>query len=244
MAQSELFDALLLLARPAAGKSEIMHFLKMNPAAERRQRFHIGEIREIDDFPMLWTWFEEDDLLSQMGYARLHSTPEGDFLGNHLWDLLIQRICLEYHKARRDDDPAHPNATTLIEFARGKEHGGWKQAFSNLTSEVLQRAAILYVNVSYDESLRKNRRRFNPDRPDSVLQHGLSDEKLTRLYKDSDWAEITAGQKDYLTIQNIRVPYVVFENEDDVTTPGGEPLGRRLEETLGRLWKKFQSLHN
>jgi hypothetical protein len=32
------------------------------------------------------------------------------------------------------------------------------------------------------------------------------------------------------------VPYVVFENEDDVTTARGEALGRRLEKVLGRLW--------
>ena len=39
-----------------------------------------------------------------------------------------------------------------------------------------------------------------------------------------------------MTVKGIRVPYVVFENEDDVTTAGGEALGRRLEEALGRLW--------
>ena len=85
-----------------------MHYLKQTPIEARRTRFHIGEIREVDDFPMLWTWFEEDDLLAQMGYPRLHSSPDGYFLGNHLWDLLIRRICLEVHKAKRDDDPANP----------------------------------------------------------------------------------------------------------------------------------------
>jgi hypothetical protein len=235
---TDIFDALLLLARPAAGKSEIMHYLKQTSPAARRERFHIGEIREVDDFPMLWTWFEEDDLLMQMGYPRLHSSPDGYFLGNHLWDLLIRRICQEYEKAKRDDDPANPQVTTLVEFARGTEHGGWKSAFANLTPSLLKRAAILYVDVSYADSLRKNRRRYNPDRPDSVLQHGLADDKLERLYKESDWSEVTAGQPEYLTIQGIPVPYVIFPNADDVTTPGGEPLGRRLEEKLGELWEK------
>ncbi len=237
------FDALLLLARPAAGKSEIIHFLKNSPAQERLSRFHIGEIREVDDFPMLWTWFEEDDLLQQMGYPRLHSTPDGYFIGNFLWNLLIRRISQEYLKARRDDDPDQFTVTTLIEFARGKEHGGWRAAFSNLSPKILEHAAILYLNVSYAESLRKNRARFNPDRPDSILQHGLSDEKMERLYKESDWQEVSAGQKETLTIQGIQVPYVVFENEDDVTTPGGELLGRRLETALSHLWKTYSALH-
>lgn len=239
MASPQIFDALLLLARPAAGKSEMIRYLKQTDPLVRKQRFHIGQIREIDDFPMLWTWFEEDDLLAAMGFPRLHSDPEGYFLGNHLWDLLIRRICLEYQKAKRDDDPAHPQTTTLIEFARGKEHGGWRRAFENLSSAVLSHAAILYNRVSYSESLRKNRQRFNPERPDSILQHGLSDEKMERLYHASDWEEVISGSPDYLTIQGIQVPYVIFENEDDVTSPGGDPLGRRLEETLGKLWEKY-----
>jgi hypothetical protein len=32
------------------------------------------------------------------------------------------------------------------------------------------------------------------------------------------------------------VPYVVFDNEDDVTTRGGEALLGRLEQALGKLW--------
>ena len=195
MTNLQNFDALLLLARPAAGKSEIIHYLKQTPPKERKFRFHVGDIREIDDFPMLWTWFEEDDLLQQMGYPRLHSTPDGYFLGNHLWNLLIRRICQEYQKSKRDDSPGQSVTTTLIEFARGKEHGGWQAAFSNLSPQVLEHAAILYINVSYAESLRKNHARFNPDRPDSILQHGLSEEKMERLYRESDWQEVTAGQK-------------------------------------------------
>jgi len=42
---------------------------------------------------------------------------------------------------------------------------------------MLKSAAILYVNVSFSESLRKNRKRFNPNKPDSILEHGLPDEK-------------------------------------------------------------------
>lgn len=52
------FDILVLLARPAAGKSEIIAFLKGMDPTERAQRFHIGTLEEVDDFPMLWTWFK------------------------------------------------------------------------------------------------------------------------------------------------------------------------------------------
>lgn len=234
----ENFNILMLLARPAAGKSEVIRYLKQTPPDERLRRFHVGQIDEIDDFPMLWIWFEDDDLLSQMGRPRLHSTPDGYFLDNSLWDLLIRRIALEYHKRQRDVRAAPEPVTTLIEFARGREHGGWRQAFQHLSPEVAQRAAILYIDVTYAESLRKNRRRFNPDRPDSILEHGLSDEKMERLYQDSDWEELTGGaSRGHIPIQGTAVPFVVFDNADDVTTPGGDPLGQRLEETLSELWR-------
>ena len=230
------FDVLLLLARPAAGKSEIIRYLKQTPAQKRLQRFHIGVIDEIDDFPMLWTWFEEDDLLSRMGKPRLHTTPDGFFRRTHFWDVLIQRISLDYQKRLRDY-PSRGGVTTLIEFARGTQHGGFRRAFEHLSPEVAQKAAVLYVKVSWAESLRKNRARFNPSRPDSILQHGLSDDKMERLYKGSDWDDLTGGSdQGYLSIQGFQVPFVVFDNESDVTTPGGESLGIRLEETLGLLW--------
>jgi len=234
------FDVLLLLARPAAGKSEIINYLKHTAPDERLERFHVGRIAEIDDFPMLWTWFEEDDLLSQMGKPRLHSSPDGYFLHQYLWDLLIRRIGLEFARLQRDArNPSEP-VTALVEFARGREHGGWKGAFQNLSPDLAQHAAILYVDVSWAESLRKNRRRFNPDRPDSILEHGLSDDKMERLYKDSDWDEVSGGAKSgRIPIQGTSVPFVVFENEDDLTTPGGEALGQRLAQTLGELWSLF-----
>ena len=123
-----------------------------------------------------------------------------------------------------------------LEFARGSEHGGFKQAFEHLDKSILERMAILYINVSWEESLRKNRARFNPDKPDSILEHGLSDEKLEKLYREVDWEVVSAADPEFITIKGIKVPYVVFENEDDVTTGRGEALGQRLEETLKRLW--------
>jgi hypothetical protein len=237
-----IFDVLMLIARPAAGKSEIIHYLKNTPAVARVEHFHIGKIDEIDDFPMLWTWFEEDELLVQMGYERLHSDEQGYFKGQHLWNLLIRRIGLEYTKRLRDYPSQSQPVTTLVEFARGTEHGGFREAFEHITPELARRAAILYIDVPYEESLRKNRRRFNPNRPDSVLEHGLSDEKMERLYRGSDWKELSGDQPEgHLSIAGHTVPFVVFPNEDDVTTPGGEPLGHRLEERLEKLWRLYSA---
>ncbi len=236
------FPVLLLLARPGAGKSEVIHYFKKLSLEERITRFHVAEIFEIDDFPMLWTWFEEDDLLEKMGHPRLHSDSDGYFLGQHLWDLLIERICLEYQKLLRDKSNLSDTTTVLIEFSRGTEHGGYASAFNHLSNEILTHMAVIYINVSWQESLRKNRKRFNPEKPDSILQHSLPDEKLEKLYRYNDWEEISAADPDYLQIKGNLVPYQVMDNEDDVTTLGGQPLGDRLEKVCTTLWDKYQKM--
>ncbi len=234
----QTFKILLLIARPAAGKSEIIAYLKNTPLTERTRRYHIGNFEELDDFPMLWTWFEEDQILEELGHPRLHSDESGNFKYPYLWDLLIHRINLEYSKKLRDQPDYHDQITTVVEFARGSSHGGFKRAFQHLSPQIVKNLAILYINVSWEESLRKNRARFNPEKPDSILEHGLSDEKMEKLYRSTDWEELSAGDPHTLDIQGIPVPYVVFENEDDVTTAGGKILGDRLAEVLDNLHQK------
>ena len=235
------FDILILIARPAAGKSEVIDFLKNTAFQERVERFHVGDFNEIDDFPMLWTWFEEDELLVKAGLPRLHTDDQNYFKYPYLWDLLIERICLEYQKQQRDNPLKSSQPTTIIEFSRGKEHGGYQQAFQHLSDEVLRKAAILYIDVPWEESLRKNRRRFNPNRPDSILEHGLEDEKLERLYKQIDWEDVSAKNPEFIDIKGFSVPYVVMNNRDDVTTQGGKKLRKRLEDALTKLWSISQN---
>ena len=67
----DIFDIIILNGRPAAGKSEVIDFLKRVPPEERVKKFHIGEFEEIDDFPILWEQFEDDDLLEDMGLLKI-----------------------------------------------------------------------------------------------------------------------------------------------------------------------------
>lgn len=237
---TDKFKKIILLGRPASGKSEIIDYLKKSSPEDRLKRFHIGNIEEIDDFPMLWTWFEEDELLEKkFNKPRMHSTKDGYFLFEYQWHVLIERICLEYLKKTRDNKNYHVNTTCLIEFSRGTEHGGYKEAFRHLSPEVLKDAAILYVNVPYEESLRKNRKRFNPDKPDSILEHGLPDSKLERLYKEVDWEEVAAKSITHININGTEVPYVVFENMPS-KTDDPKLLGPALDEVIGKLWKIYK----
>lgn len=231
------FEIIILLGRPAAGKSEVIDYLKKTTVDERLKRFHIGEFEEIDDFPMLWTWFEEDAILEKiLGKPRIHTNSEGDFLYEYQWHLLIERISIDYAKRLRDVHNYHDRFTSIIEFSRGSEHGGYKAAFPHLSDEILEKAGIVYIDVSYEESKRKNRRRFNPEKPDSILEHGLPDAKLERLYKEIDWKEISAANPEFIDIKGFKVPYVIFNNEPEITDKP-EELGKHLEEILQKLWK-------
>ena len=238
---NHLIPTLLLLARPGAGKSEVIRFLRELEPERRAADFHIGQLHEIDDFPMLWSWFEEDAILSELGHPRMHTDDEGYFLESYLWDLLIHRINLEWEKARRDGLEPDNGWTKVVEFSRGTEHGGFARAFEHCSPALLSTAAVLYINVSWEESLRKNRSRFNPDRPDSILEHGLPDEKLHRLYHGSDWQELAGEPAGTLFIQGMEVPYAVMENEDDVTTGGGRALADRLKPVMDTLWEQFRN---
>src|SRR5215210_2365334 len=100
----DTFDILILIGRPASGKCELIDFLTRLPDNARRERFHIATRQVLDDFPVLWAWFEEDDILSKtFGMPRLHSDEQGYFLYKELWHVLIERLSLEYSKMIRDD---------------------------------------------------------------------------------------------------------------------------------------------
>ena len=247
------FDVILLNGRPAAGKSEVIDYLKKVPLAERIERFHVGEFREIDDFPILWERFEDDDLMEEMGQPRLLTdkefTYEGQtmpgyvFKGKWFWNFLIKKLNLAYFKMLRNDPGFHDRKTLFIEFARGSEHGGFREAFSHLSPQVLDHAAALYIKVDWPESLRKNRRRYNPDRPDSILQHALEDKKIEMLYKESDRDECAADAAFLPAGEGGKrqVPYAVFDNMPE-KTDRPEVLGAHLQEVLGRLWQTWSGV--
>ena len=229
------------MGRPASGKSEIIDYLGKLDPDQRRSRFQLGELEVVDDFPMLWAWFEEDKLLAEMGKPPLHTGGDGYFKEDYLWDLLIRRLCLEYKKRKTEDPSLHEGSTVIIEFSRGSEHGGYRRAFEQMSVDVLEAAAVLYLQVSFEESLRKNHKRFNPEAPHSILEHSLPEAKMKRLYGIDDWSELSRSDSRFLLLKDLKIPYSVFENEADFTTTGGEELGRRLAGCFEALWRIYRT---
>jgi len=242
------FDIVIVNGRPAAGKSEIITFLKNTPLEERIEKFHIGEFVEIDDFPILWERFEDDDLYEEFGEPRQISDKEFTYQGETLkgytfkkkyfWNWLIKKLVLQYERMLRDNPKLHDKMTIVFEFSRGSEHGGFEEAYKYLSKDILDRAITLYVGVDWPESLRKNRRRYNPDKPDSWLEHALEDKKLEMMYKESDWDQFTAQDKDYIHTQGTKLPYAVFNNMPEKTDSQAK-IAPHLEEILNKAWALY-----
>ena len=231
----DLFHTIILTARPAAGKSEVIDFLKKLPADQRAQRFHVGEIVEIDDFPYIWEKFEEDQILEESGRERLWTDKKLYFKEDAwAWDFFLLKMNMAFKKHLAEGDKGK---TVLFEFARGG-NDGIRHALDIVSPEVLQRAGILYIQVSYEESCRKNRRRFKPELAHSILYHGLPDDKMEKYYKDTDWKKIAPEMNGSIKAHNFDVPYSVLQNEPEVTDDVAK-LGPALEEALNRLWKLY-----
>ncbi len=228
------FPVIILTARPAAGKSEVIDYLKKCDPVERLRRFHIGNVEELDDFIYVWETFEIDDILTRHGKPRIWTDEKYWFKDHFLWNLYIERINLEYRKKIARNANYHDNVTTLVEFARGGENG-IAEALGYLHEEVLKRACIVYIRVSYEESVRKNRRRARKGEEHSILHHSLPDEKMEFYYKTNDWEKLEAKNPDYIEVEGLKVPYAVFENEPEKTLDT-KLIADELERVTKKLW--------
>lgn len=231
-------DVILLIGRPAAGKSEAIDFLKQLPDEKRLQDYHIAPFEELDDFLYVWQVFEDDNIREHMGLPRRDTDTNLYFLDDRIWDFFIERIDLDFRKKLARDPSFLEHHTVLMEFARGGENG-FTNAFQHLSDDVLARAAILYIDVSFEESVRKNRRRYRPEQADSILYHSLEDAKMERYYKDNDWPRLSEGHDEgFITVKGRQVPFAVFHNEPEKTLDP-DLLGSALRDVTGRLVKLF-----
>ena len=229
------FDVLLLLGRPASGKSEFIDFMTRVSGAERARLFHIGPFSVVDDFPILWQKFEEDDAWERLGSPRLYSRrADGNYAvsDDRIWCFLIDRLTVA-----ADALPAVPGRSLLVEFSRGGP-AGYQDALAGLSDDLLARTAILYLSVSFAESWRRNVARYDEKRRSGILTHSVPREEMERTYGTDDWPALTHGSSDgFLTVRDHRVPFATLANEPEALDP--EVLRTRYRgalETLFRLW--------
>ena len=217
------FKNILLLGRPASGKSEFIDFMKNVSAEDRAAKYHIGNFKEMDDFPWIWEKFMDDNLWEKAGYPRRYS-----FGGNNpgllkesgaLFDFCIQKFNTEYVKHYQNNDAFYKDGTLFIEFSRGGQEG-YLKSLSQLSPEILKNSAVLFVNVSYEESCRRNLARYQEKMKHSILAHKVPDETMQNFYQVHDWGRLTEEKASgVFTVQNVRLPFVTMNNEPELTDP-------------------------
>jgi len=123
--------------------------------------------------------------------------------------------------------------TIVIEFARGGPEGsamplpapfGYWYSLSLLSPKILEKASILYIWVTPEESRRKNVARADPGDPGSILHHGVPEAVMRGDYgcDDMEWL---IGQSDRPNAVRIEahgktyyLPVARFDNRVDRTT--------------------------
>jgi hypothetical protein len=237
-----VFQHLFVLGRPAGGKSEFIDFMKKLPDAGRAAAYGIGRFEEIDDFPWLWRTCEDDDAREARGEARLVSerTPEGyNITKPRFRSSLVDRFNEAIASTYLSNPAFYDGGTLLIEFARGVGDG-FADSLARFRRDILERAAILYIEVSFEESCRRNSARYKPGLEESTLFHTVPDRDMHGFFRDNDWKAVTGGAADgRLTCAGVQVPFVSMNNEPESTDPA--VLGDRYRRALGRLLALYRT---
>ncbi len=160
--------------------------------------------------------------------------------------------------------------TVVIEFARGGPDGascplpaphGYQYSLAQLSPAILEKAAVLYIWVTPEESRRKNIARADPDDPGSILHHSCPESVMLADYGTCDMGYLVENSDVPGTIriesdgQTFHLPVVRFDNRVDRTTfVRDEPatwnprdvaaLEHGLATPLRDLWNTHKSLRS
>jgi hypothetical protein len=127
-------------------------------------------------------------------------------------------------------------SSIVVEFARGGPEGaampldyplGYRHSLAALGPDILDRASILYVWVTPEESRRRNHERAVPgaDGDASILHHGVPEEVMRNDYgaDDIEWLEATSPVPGTISVDRgdlgrHRLPFSRFDNRTDLTS--------------------------
>lgn len=148
--------------------------------------------------------------------------------------------------------------TVVIEFARGAGEGmsppytepyGYANALANLAPEILERAVVLYIWVTPQESRRRNRERARPGREGaaSILNHGTSEQVMRSEYAADDiaWLLDHADRSGCITVsaqgRRFHLPTVRFDNRSDHTSFLRDDPGQWSRDSVTRLHAELRA---
>lgn len=128
---------------------------------------------------------------------------------------------------------SYEGKTLVIEAARGGPDGsslplkapfGYQYSLAQFCPEILEKAVILYIWVTPEESRRKNLARTDPNDPGSIINHGVPLSVMLNDYgcDDMKYLEEHSEVKDTITVnahgKTYHLPIGSFDNRVDRTT--------------------------
>lgn len=193
--------------------------------------------------------------------------PMDASLRSRLADRLAAKTKWVYDELFGDRPPSVEGRTLVIEFARGGPEGhamplapphGYAWNLAQLRPEILERAAVLYIWVTPEESRRKNAARNIPDAENTVLFHAAPEVVMRGDYgcDDIEWLVDHANRPHTIPItahgKTYDLPIGRFDNRVDKTTfvreepetwdpADAERLQQAVTTALTDLWTGFEA---
>ena len=232
----------MLIGRAGAGKSELIDFLKKIPEPERLQKYNIGVFEEIDDFPWLYAMWKAEDNWEKLGRPRVLSTKRDNVYiqtDYQIFDYMILKFNDEIGEKIKEQPSFYESHTLFIEYARGRDNA-YKNTLNYFDKNILEKTAIIYLDNTYEESMRRNTiRATDKDTKQTILHHRTPVEVMEYYYKTNDWHQITDKQpKGYLNVHGLQVPFVTVWNMPE--TLDFVELEKRYGPALKTLWELYQ----
>jgi len=170
----------------------------------------------------------------KMGASPLFYRDGKPILPIEKYNLLSERLekeCAEMNEHLSVYPDTMEGKTLVIEFARGGPDGasmpipwGYETALKQLSPEILEKSAILYIWVTPEESRRKNDERSDPNDPGSILKHGVPIEVMMKDYgcDDLDYLLSISDKQGCVAVRRgdrvFHLPTEKFDNRKDKTS--------------------------
>ena len=148
-----------LIGRPGCGKSAVFRILK----EQLRASGFKGELKRIDDFPLLKHIFDTD-----VEHKRHRLAPSGGLKVTDytVWDDLAKGLNDQALKLQS------PDRLLFIEFSRDN----YVRAFKNFNRELLKNSLIVYIDAPFDVCWERNVRRVQQEQEMGLDSHLVSRE--------------------------------------------------------------------
>jgi shikimate kinase len=196
-----------LIGRPGCGKSVVFRILE----EQLRARGFKGELKRIDDFPLLKHIFDTD-----VEHKRHRPAPGGGLkvTDDTVWDDLAKGLNDQALKLQS------PDRLLFIEFSRDN----YIRAFKNFSPRVLKNSLILYIDAPFDVCWERNARRVRKEK--GLDAHLVSREEMKKTYARDDHKEL---------LKHVSALVIVVKNDSDNLGC----LQEELRKVVGRLEKDF-----